>query len=148
MSNNFLIEDISNVAFFNNYNDGLHLIYPLNYEDGNTPIDLIVGNSIADINATCIDIGLPLLFKYCPKDFGCDFYTNEEFSLQILNDGNTSTDFTTSYILTDEIGNILEINSTPTFTIDNMGNYLVYGLNYETATGINGLENGENVMNM
>ena len=145
---NGLIEDISDVAFFNNYNDGLHFIYPLNYEDGNTPIDLIVGNSIADITATCIDIGLPLLFKYCPKDYGCDFYTNNEFSLQILNSGNTSPDFTTSYILTDEIGNILDINTTPTFTIDNMGNYQVYGLNYETATGINGLETGENVMNI
>lgn len=58
---------------------------------------------------------------------------------------NTSAAYTQKYALTTNDGVMLQISNSPSFTGLMSGQYAIYGINYETAKGVNGLTVGQNV---
>jgi hypothetical protein len=55
---------------------------------------------------------------------------------------------TTEYVLTDLSGQILQVQSTPTFSSLSNGDYASYAVSYETAAGATGLTLGQNIQNI
>ena len=77
----------------------------------------------------------------------CTFELGEEFSLGISGGSLTEGD-TTIYILTNEEGEILLINTLPTYIINTTGNYQAFALSYDKSAELDGLKVGQNISNL
>jgi len=75
----------------------------------------------------------------------CSFFDTDAINLTHNNDHNSSGTHTQTYALTDNAGQILAINSNPTFAAQAEGDYEVYAVNYETAEGISNYNVGNNI---
>lgn len=83
-----------------------------------------------------------------PVEAGCDAYVGE--ILINSTGGNNSQQYTTSYLLTDALGNIINANTEPIFDVMEAASYIVHSLNFRTWGGIDGqtIFIGENIDNV
>ena len=85
---------------------------------------------------------LSLLIGFVPKASAqCDFQANTPISFQATG-GNTAANYVNQYLLTDDLGTILEVASTPSFSGKPAGVYIIYTINYESTSTVTGNQVG------
>ena len=131
---------------------GKYRVYALNYETASGINNYSIGTSIENGSGSCLDIEGPIYYEVCTCPFtGCNA---SDGTVSINNTGfNSSSDFTQVYALTDTLGSIIATTSgnptlSPLFSNISAGYYHVYGLNYETTSGVNNFSIGNNIDNV
>ncbi|MFN3783682.1 MAG: Ig-like domain-containing protein [Spirosomataceae bacterium] len=85
---------------------------------------------------------LTLLVGFVPKASAqCDFQPNTPITFQATG-GNTAANYVNQYLLTNDLGTILEVASSPSFTGKPAGVYIIYTINYETTSTVTGNQVG------
>jgi Bacterial Ig domain/Secretion system C-terminal sorting domain len=74
----------------------------------------------------------------------CDFAPSTALMLNTAG-GNTGATYTNKYVLTNDVGTIQQIQTTPNFTGVAAGMYIAYNVNYETTSGISNLSIGNKI---
>lgn len=102
----------------------------LAYSYTGTASSLVIGNQLSTVSAACQDFSTALVVKVCvPVDNGnnCDYTT----STVTLKATTPPAGFSTKYVLVNQLGNIRQIVSTPTFTgLSGTNTYNVYAISY------------------
>jgi len=130
---NDIILEVSDDVFFNGQESGLYKVLSVNYENGSLYDPIEMGQSIVDIQGSCLDISNTLSINICSDN--CDIFDGKyNFS---SNGGNS--DFDTRFILVDDNLAIIDISLTPDFANIPTGDFLIFSVNY--SDGIN-LTNG------
>ena len=142
-----IVLSISNTNSFAPSPVGQYKVYAINYLVGSNENIPQVGESIFAMSGDCFDISNAFDFLICPESDDCDLCEGEDISVNVLSE-NDDPDYTNQYFLTNESGAILEIQNSPDFGNYPPGVYIVYGINYLTSEGINGLFVGGNVSNV
>ena len=124
--------------------EGLYTAYAVNFRDDLAPTGLAVGDNINNVTSDCTDVGSPHTFTVCENIDNCNHCLGQSVVLE-SSGGNTSSDFTTVYAVTNSSGEILAITVEPVFDGLGQGLYTAVAINYETSKGIEGLVVGENI---
>lgn len=133
---------------FDLFTEGFYIAYAINFREGTTVTDLEENSHIDLISADdCFDIGAPFGFTVCEEITICNYCLGETITLN-AQDGNTSTDFTTKYVLTDNSGKIISIVDEPTWEDLDQGLYLAFSVNYDSEKVILGLDTALNIANV
>lgn len=128
---------------------GKYRVYALNYETASGINNYSIGATISGVSGSCLAMTTPIYYQVCPCPFtGCNA---DDGRITINSIGfNSANDFNQVYILTDTFGIIIDTTTNAPsqealFTSIPENYYHIYGLNYETASGINGLTTGNNI---
>jgi len=135
---------LSDTNQFSPQTEGIYEIYALNYDSTKFINIPNIGSSIETLEGDCYEISEAISFSVCPLDSTCHFCEHESIVFS-SEDENTDPDFITSYILTDDIGNIISINNDTDFGNQSAGNYKIYAINYEAISGVSNLALGNHV---
>lgn len=127
--------------------EGYYVIYGVNYKNGSTVTGLSLGSNINVVEGDCIDIGAPFPIAVCEALDPCNYCLGETVVLE-ASSTNNEAGFTTAYILADKEGVISVIQDSPDFGQLEEGLYVAFAINYDTNEGINGLEVGNNVLDI
>ena len=164
---NEVIIRLSTTPSFTGLVNGRYKFYGVNYETVGGITGLTLGQNISGLAGACLNVSEPLLYQVCQvpeicnnridddgdglidcedsidcPSCGCDNTTGD---ITFTNTGQTITDYTQVYVLTDSTGKILKTNTAATFTGLSTGRYRVYAINYKTADGITGITVGGNI---
>lgn len=145
--NGGLILDINSQPSFPPQTAGSYLVYAINYETSSGISGFSIGNNFDAITGNCFDTA-SLKVNVCPNVITCQ---SEDGTVSINNTGYTrTTGFTQSYALVDTNHIIQRIKNNPSttqrlFTAVLAGDYQVYALNYETASGISNYSVGSTI---
>ena len=74
----------------------------------------------------------------------CDFYEQQLISFNAVSN-SSDTEYESVYVLADAQNTIIELSALPVFIGQSTGDYTIYSINYEIASGISGLNIGNNV---
>ncbi len=135
---------INDTPDFNVSVEGFYVVYAINNKNESVLSGLELGGNVNNVTSGCMDISEPYSFTVCRDLEQCNRCLGETIILQVQGDNNLP-DFTTKYVLTNTSGVIISIVDEPVFEGLEVGVYLVFAINYETAAGIEGLEIGQNV---
>jgi hypothetical protein len=117
---------------------GSYIAYTVNYSSTLAPPTLTVGTPLASIGGGCVDLSNPLEIGVCVP-------VNCSNNISVVITGN-NTGLTTTYVLTDKNGVILQSQATGSFMGLANGIYNVYAVNYDpTAMPIPSLTVGSNI---
>jgi hypothetical protein len=120
--------------------------YAVSYETAGVVTGLTIGQNIQNVNSSgCLDFSAPYSFRICP--LGCN-YTNVTAVTLIEIGGSNTAGETTRYVLTNLAGQILDIQTNPTFNNLTDTTYQAHAISYETASGVTGLTVGQNIVNI
>jgi len=134
-------------ANFASVSAGDYEVYAIQFEAAIGMDNLVLGTALADLTSRgCFDLSSsPFTVGVCQNACNlenCDFTAPADITTTFAG-GGTDPAFTTEYILVDAIfGLILDVQTTPSFTSVAPGNYLIYAIQYETASGMNNLAAG------
>lgn len=133
------ILDIESLPSFPAQTAGNYIVYALNYETSSGISGFSIGNNIAAIGGSCFDT-TSLVVNVCVSSADC--HSTDGTVVLSIAGANTGTGFTQSYALVDTNGIIQRIKDNPSttqplFVAISAGDYQVYALNYETASGVN-----------
>lgn len=124
------IIEVSTTTTFSGKDAGLYKAYAVNYDLSTPPSNLEVGTNISELQGDCIDISDGIDINICKLD--CSIFDgNYSFNPQ-----DDNPNLITSYLLVDEFLNILEISSSPSFSGIDVGNFLVFTINYEAMDNL------------
>lgn len=115
--------------------NGTYMVYAVNYNtaSGNTAPTLTAGTSITAVGGTCSANSTPITFCVSTTDGCVAGGTAINFS---TSGNNTTTGYTTTYVLTDASGAIISTSaSSPIAAPATGGTYNIYAVNYNTASG-------------
>jgi len=130
---NDIILEISDDVFFTGQESGLYKVLSVNYENGSLYDPIEIGQSIVDIQGSCLDISNTLSINICSDN--CDIFDG----IYNFSSNGENSDFDTRFILVDENFTIIDISLTPDFVNIPTGDFLIFAVNY--SDGIN-LTNG------
>jgi uncharacterized repeat protein (TIGR01451 family) len=120
--------------------------YAVSYETASGLIGLTIGQNILNVSsAGCFNISNPYSFKICP--LGCN-YTDVTTVTLTETGGSNAVGETTRYVLTSLSGQILAIQTNPTFNNLIDTTYQAHAVSYETVSGVTGLTIGQNILNV
>ena len=135
------ILQVANAPTFAGLIDGQYKLCAINYETTSGLTGLTVGQNLSGLAGICFNKSTPLLYQVCLPVFNCN--NNMGNITATITGQNTGATFTQKYVLTDSVEKILQIATTPTFTGLPNGRYKLYGVNYETASGVTNLTVGQ-----
>jgi hypothetical protein len=121
---------------------GLYKIYGVNYATSSGLDGLVIGSGIDSLAGECVDVSQPFSALVCSThQEPCQTYDGK-YSFQSVG-GNQ--ELSTVYVLTDLSQKILQISDTTAFSGIDVGQYLIFPLNYRE---INNLVVGESMANL
>ncbi len=138
---------ISEETSFSIDNEGYYVIYGVNYKSDSEVEGLTVGSNINVVTGTCIDVGAPFPITVCESLDPCNYCFGESIVLEV-NSGSNDPSLTTVFVLTDQQGNITVIQEDSDFGQLEAGLYVAFAISYDTNEGINGLEVGNNILDI
>lgn len=103
--------------------------------------NLTVGSSLSTVMASCMDWSSALVFKACvPPPATCDYQVGDNIYLNSTG-GSTGAGSKTSYVLTNAGGQLVRINTIPSFSSTGLqaGTYRAYALTYTDDNTITNL---------
>jgi hypothetical protein len=120
--------------------------YAVSYETANGATGLTIGQNIQNVNSTgCLDFSNPYSFRICP--LGCSYNDVTTVTLTKTGGSNAAGE-TIRYVLTNISGQILDIQTNPTFNNLTDTTYQAHAISYETTNGVTGLTVGQNILNI
>ena len=120
-----------------------YAIYGLNYQTSDGINGLTVGQNVAGVNSSSLDVTAPTFYTVCRPVYSCN--NTSGTIAPTISGQNTDPSYTQQYALVDTEGVILRLAVTPSFTGLDNGRYQVFALNYATANGVTGLTLGQNI---
>lgn len=121
---------------------GKYDIYSFNYQ-GTAPASLAVGGSLSALltESSCAALSSPIRIGVCKCTD--ELPSSGTLNLNLTATGqNTLTGYTQQYLLLGPDGKIKTISSTPSFSLSEVNNYSIYGINYNNNGGLSGLAVG------
>jgi hypothetical protein len=147
----YILADVSNkilatssTTSFSNVAAGNYKLYALNYDTAKGVTGNTVNSTISSISGSCFDVSAAFPINVCPQEGSACDYTVGTVSF-VSSGGNTTTDYATSYVLTNADGIVTAISSTASFTVNTPGTYLAHGLNYKNDGSLTGLSVGQSL---
>lgn len=142
------IVQVSNTPTFSNLvGSKTYMVLAYSYEDNGTIVNLNPGNFLNQVSSSCGDWSNGLPVKVCSPFIDtqvCDF-TTSSFSLNTVTPAPVGA--TSKYILVNQLGEIVKLSDTPTFTgISGTNNYNAYAISF-TGT-VSNLSLGSNISNV
>ena len=120
--------------------------YAVSYGTTSGVTGLTVGQNVLDISSSgCLDVSSPHSFRICPMS--CN-YTGTTTVTLTKTGGSNAAGETTRYVLANTSGQILDIQTNPTFNNLTNTDYQAYAVSYETASGVTDLIIGQNIQNV
>jgi hypothetical protein len=121
---------------------GTYKAYALTYDASQAAPTLTHGTAITAIGGSCVDTSNALRIGV----LGCSNATGNITAT--ITGQNLGAGFTQKYALTDSVGRILQVLNTPSVSGLSNGIYNLYGVNYETASGVTGLTVGQYIVHI
>jgi hypothetical protein len=139
------IVQVSNTPTFSNLvGSKTYTVLAYSYEDNGTVVNLNPGNFLSQVSSSCGDWSNGLPVKVCAPFIDnqvCDF-TTSSFSLNTVTPAPSGA--ISKYILVNQLGEIVKLSDTPTFTgISGTNTYNAYAISY-TGT-VSNLSVGSNI---
>jgi hypothetical protein len=120
--------------------------YAVSYDNTGTITGLTIGQNIQNVNSLgCLDFSEPYSFRICA--LSCNYTDVTAVTLTEIGGSNAAGE-TTRYVLTNLAGQILDIQTNPTFNNLTDTTYQAHAISYETANGVIGLTVGQNILNI